>query len=86
MLTNEVFLMNINIYLENSLAKQLKDHTKLAGKPRNAIIREAIKEWIEHHQIKQWPKSVLNYKGCSGIPSFESSRKDLLPPNEDPFA
>ncbi len=77
--------MNINIYLENSLAKELKECTRIAGKSRNMIIREAIKEWIKNHQTKQWPKSILNYKGHPNMEPFESARKDLLPPQEDPF-
>lgn len=78
--------MNINIYIETTLAKELKNASKDTGKTRNAIIREAIKDWIEHHQVKQWPKSILKFKGITGIKSFESSREDLLPPPEDPFA
>ncbi len=77
--------MNVNIYLEDALAKSLNQYIKESGQTRNAVIREAIKEWIYNHQIKKWPASILNYKGVKGWPSFESHRKDLLPPKEDPL-
>ena len=78
--------MNINIYLEDSLGKQLNQYTKLIGKSRNAIIREAVKEWINLHGVKEWPSSILKFKGIDDTVSFESHRNDLLPPKEDPLA
>ncbi|OGV28234.1 MAG: hypothetical protein A3F18_06065 [Legionellales bacterium RIFCSPHIGHO2_12_FULL_37_14] len=78
--------MNINIYMEDSLGKYLNQLTKQFGKSRNAIIREAIKEWIENHGIKKWPSSVVKFKGIESVPTFESYRNDVLPPKEDPFA
>ncbi len=78
--------MNINIYLEEDLAKELKDYSLETGQSRNGIIREAVREWISHHQAKTWPKSVLQFKGCPEMPTFESTREELLPPSEDPLA
>ncbi len=78
--------MNINIYLEDGLGKQINQVVEISGKTRNAIIREAIKEWLEHHQVKQWPASILKFKGIPDIEPFESGRDELLPPKEDPFA
>lgn len=78
--------MNINIYLEDSIAKSLNQTVKQMGVTRNAIIREAIKEWIEHHGTKKWPASILHYQGIQGAPAFESLREELLPPSEDPLA
>lgn len=77
--------MNVNIYLEDSVAEQLKAYSLQTGQPRNAIIREAVREWIAHHQIKTWPESVLAFKGCSEFPSFESTRDELKQPPEDPL-
>lgn len=78
--------MNVNVYFEDSLAHQLGQYAKILHKPRNTIIREAVKEWIAHHEIKKWPKSILNFTGCSDFAAFESTRKELLPPKEDPLA
>jgi hypothetical protein len=81
----EVKSMNINIYLEDTLAQSLNYFVKETGQSRNAIIREAVKEYIIAHQEQKWPDSVLKYKGTKGITPFESHRDDLLPPKEDPF-
>ena len=77
--------MNINIYLEDSLADSLNHYVKDSGQSRNAIIREAVQEYIITHQVKKWPDSVLKYKGTKDIAPFESSRDELLPPKEDPL-
>jgi hypothetical protein len=81
--SEKVFNMNINVYLEDPLAKSLNQYAKKSGTPRNAIIREAVKEWIIHHEVKQWPKSILTFKGLTAIPSFESYRTDLLPSDDE---
>jgi len=75
--------MNINIYLEETLAKSLNQCVKQTGASRNAIIREAINEWILHHQVKHWPTSILNFKGVAKTPSFESFRDELTPPSDE---
>ena len=78
--------MNINIYIEDSLGNYLNQYAKQIGKSRNSLIREAVKEWVVHHGIKQWPTSVLEFSGIGDAPTFESYRDELLPPKEDPFA
>ena len=77
--------MNVNIYLEDALAKSLNQCVEQMGQSRNAIIREAIKEWIIQHEIKKWPASILKFQGIQNSIAFESYREDLLPPEEDPF-
>jgi len=78
--------MNINIYLEDFLAEEITAYSKNSGKTRNAVIREALKTWLKIQKKKQWPKAVLQYKGCPDWPPFESYRDELNPPKEDPFA
>lgn len=78
--------MNINVYIEESLSKQLNACAKSLHRPRNAIIREALKEWLDHHQKKSWPASILKFKGIPNAPAFESFREELTPPPEDPLA
>lgn len=78
-------IMNINIYLEDNLAQSLDKYVKLSGHTRNAVIREAIREWVTHHELKKWSNSILKFQGIPDITPFEAHRKDLLPPDEDPF-
>jgi hypothetical protein len=56
-----------------------------SGKARNALIREALEEWLVRSRTKKWPDAVLAFKGIRGVPRFEETRKTLKPPR-DPFA
>lgn len=78
--------MNIGLYLEQPLAVQIQRYADKIGSTRNAIIRMAIKDWLKEHDAPRWPKSVLNFKGVSDFPAFESQRENLLPPNDDPLS
>lgn len=79
--------MNINIYIENALGKQLQEVAKSLHKSRNSIIREAIQTWIAQHRAHEWPPCIQSFKGLSEkkIACFESHRKDLTDPKDDPF-
>lgn len=77
--------MNLNVYLEDSLSKSLNICAKKMNKSKNAIIREALKEWIMHHQNQQWGNSILNFQGVKDAIPFESFRDDLISPDEDIF-
>ncbi|MDF1760550.1 MAG: ribbon-helix-helix domain-containing protein [Coxiellaceae bacterium] len=77
--------MNINVYIEDSLGKEVTANAKALGKTRNAIVREALKEWLQHHKANKWPKSVLQFEGVNNFPEFESYRDELNMPDEDPF-
>lgn len=78
--------MNVNLYIEDSLSSELDQYIKATKKSRNAIIREAVREWLAKHASQQWPSSVSKYKGIQTMPVFESYRSDLISPKEDPFA
>lgn len=78
--------MNVHVYLEDALGQQLTQYAKTLGKSRNLLIREAVKEWLQHHRAKAWPKSICKFKGVPDMAAFESYRNDLLPPKEDPLA
>jgi hypothetical protein len=78
--------MNVNIYLEDTLAQALAEQAKLSGQARNTLIRIAIREWLAHCQIIQWPHLVESFKGVNAFPAFEDYRDELTPPKEDPFA
>ena len=77
--------MNINIYLEDTLAKSLAKYAKISGHSRNAVIREAIRHWVAQHEVKKWSNSILKFNGIPMAIPFESRRSDLLPPDEDPL-
>lgn len=81
----EVNYMHFNIYVDDNVGIKLNKLAKTSGKTRNALIREAIEEWINNQVNPQWPDQILSFNGIENFPSFESYRKDVNEPKEDPF-
>lgn len=77
--------MNVNIYLEDELADELRHIADVTGKSRNLVIREAIKEYVTDHSIKPWPDSVQSFTGIKSFPDEKILRQGIKPPKEDPF-
>jgi hypothetical protein len=78
--------MNFNIYLDDETGQQLTLAARDSGENRNALIRQAIAEWLARHGKPQWPEAVRNFQGIPDMPTFESSRDQLGAPNSDPLA
>ena len=78
--------MNFNIYLDDDTGRQLTIAAKDSGENRNALIRQAVAEWLARHGKPQWPEAVLNFQGIADMPAFESSRDQLRAPSSDPLA
>lgn len=76
--------MHFNIYLDDQTAEQLQNETDKSQLSRNAIIRQAIKNWLNRKK-STWPEEVLNYAGEHDFTSFESHRSELSKPTDDPF-
>ncbi len=72
--------MNFNVYVSDSLGRQIAVLSKEEGKSRNALIREAIECYLKSKTHTTWPQEVLEFKGIEEeIPSFESFRSELNP-------
>jgi predicted transcriptional regulator len=76
--------MNFSVHLDEPLAQRLNRAVKKSGKPRNALIREALTQWLEQHRAREWPATVRNFRGLKNAGRFEHGRKTLKPPR-DPF-
>jgi hypothetical protein len=72
--------MTFSIYLDDKLTKRLNRAASESGKARNALIRQALEEWLARSRAERWPEAVLAFKGVRGAPRFEKSRKGLKPP------
>lgn len=77
--------MNINIYLEDYLARQLSTSAEKLHRKRNAIIREAIKEWLQKHTKKKWSKTILEFKGEEDFPDIMDWRQNMTQVKKDLF-
>lgn len=78
--------MNFNIYLDDETGQKLTLAAQESGENRNAVIRQAVAEWLARHAQPQWPESILGFQGIPDLPAFEASRNQLTPPRTDPLA
>ena len=76
--------MTFSVYLEEKLAARLDRTARQSGKSRNAIVREALGEWLNKGRSDEWPRAVREFRGVRSAPRFEENRKELRPPR-DPF-
>ncbi len=78
--------MNFNIYLDDKIGQQLNHAAKQQGKSRNALVRQAVSDWLKRHGKSRWPDEVLAFKGLAAMPEFETSRRRLKSTDADPLA
>lgn len=78
--------MSFHVYVEPDLERKIEDLCKKTGRKRNAIVREALKEFVEKHSSESWPESVFDFKPSSKLTRFESLRADFLAEREEVFA
>ena len=83
---NKATAVNFNIYLDDETGQRLNRLAKQVGESRNALVREAVSDWLNRHGKPQWPDEVLAFKGMAGMPRFEGSRDRLKRPVADPLA
>lgn len=78
--------MSFHVYVEPDLERKIEDLCKKTGRKRNAIVREALKEFVEKHSTQAWPDAVFNFRPNSKLARFESLRADLPPERDNIFA
>ena len=78
--------MNFNIYLDDETGEHLNQAAKQTGETRNALVRQAVSEWLSRQGKPNWPDEVLAFKGMADMPLFEAGRDRLKPPAADPLA
>ncbi len=78
--------MNFSIHLEDSLVEVLNAMAQREGRPRNALIREAIAEFVARKGRTHWPREVEQLAGAAPeLEPFESHRCELGAAREDPL-
>jgi hypothetical protein len=78
--------MHFNIYLDDKTGQQLTAAARERGENRNAVIRQAVQEWLRRGGRREWPAAVLAHDGDPEMPPFEAGREHLTPPVADPLA
>jgi len=69
--------MNFNIYLSDRLHNELQNRLQQSSKSRNALIREAIEQYLYPNSRSSWPQSVQQFKPVPDFPPFETHRSDI---------
>lgn len=78
--------MNFNIYLDDDTGQRLKQAAEQLQESKNALVRQAVGEWLNRQGKAQWPDEVLAFQGIADMPLFEAGRDRLKPPVADPLA
>lgn len=78
--------MNFNVYIDDSVGKKVMQVAKTSKMSRNAIVRQALEEWLEGHFPRQWPETIMKFSGVAKIPPFEKYRNELSKPKDDVFS
>lgn len=78
--------MHFNVYIDDQMGMELNQLVKETGKTRNALIREVLSEWLQHHVKQKWPQEILEFEGVKDGIEFESYRKQLQLPKDDPLS
>jgi len=77
--------MNFNIYVKKDLGIKITATAKALHKSRNAIINEALEEWLNKHSQSSWPEGFFDFSPIEEVPDFKALRKDLGKVSEDPL-
>jgi hypothetical protein len=78
--------VNFTICFDEETGRQLNLVAKQAGETPDALICQAVREWLSQHRKLDWPDEVMAHKGIGGVSAFESGRWMLRPPAADPVA
>ena len=76
--------MNFNLYLDDDSAERLNQLARKSGTPRNALVRQAVRTWLDRNAAV-WPKEVLEFEAEPSLVPFEAHRAELAPASDDPF-
>ncbi len=78
--------MHFNIYLDDGTGERLTQAAQQAGETRNAVIRRAVREWLDRCGTPSWPEEVLAFTGEPEMPPFEEGRVGMQAAPVDPLA
>lgn len=78
--------MHFNIYLDDHTGQVLTNLAKKKGETRNALVREAIADWIKRSKHEKWPQLILDHQGFKDFSAFELHRNELISPSNDPLS
>lgn len=67
--------MNFSIHIDDRVAEALAKEVRRTGKTRNALISEAVRQYLERSRPSEWPRELLDAEPIKGLEPFESFRR-----------
>ncbi len=67
-------VMNFSIHLDETTAKKLARQVGRGTRTRNAVVTQAVKEWLERAEHQEWPRELLDFAGAPKMAPFENGR------------
>lgn len=78
--------MNHNIDLDDETGRRLVKAAEDAGETCNALIRQAVGDWLALRAQPRWPDAVIDFQGIADLPRFEAGREHQQARPADPLA
>ena len=66
--------MNFSIHIDEATARRLRKEAARRRQTRNAVITQAVKQWLERAQHTEWPADLLQFEGVPQLEPSESLR------------
>lgn len=67
--------MNFSIHIDDRVAQALAKEVRRTGKTRNALIGEAVRDYLARARPSEWPRALLEAEAIKGLKPFESFRR-----------
>lgn len=80
--------MPFSIHMDEETRRAIEALARKSGKTRNALINEAVREFVRRRTAQQWPQDVREWieatskKSAARMPPFESYRSELTAQGE----
>jgi len=69
--------LSFSIHLEDEIFRQVEAAVRQSGKTLDALIEQALREWLEDRKPRAWPAKVMVFKGIKTATRLESTRLEL---------
>lgn len=77
--------MSFHVYIEPDLESKLDTLCKKTGEKRNAIVRKALRAYVNSHLTADWPEGLFDFKPDKSLPRFEATRSEFASDRDDVF-
>ena len=80
--------MPFSVHMDEETRRAIESLARNSGKTRNALINEAVREFVRNHAVREWPANVKAWikpskrRNTVSLPPFESYRNELAEQRE----